>query len=265
MHSATRHARFLGLLAALLCLPAAAAPPRSAPVVAVEIVEDGGRVLPRHPARQAGGDERHYIEARQGERYAVRVRNLTGGRVGLVIAVDGRNIVSGERSELAPSERMYILDAYETVEYEGWRTDASQVHRFFFAESDDSYAAAFGDRSAMGVIAVAAYRERLAGVRIDAVGRDAELATQSGSAAPSAAERSSAAKSQPGTGFGESHWSPVTYVSFDPEPRPATRVFLKYEWREALCARGILACDSGGNRFWSEYGDGGFAPYPPGY
>ena len=60
---------------------------------------------------------------------------------------------------LRADERMYVLPPHESATYEGWRTERDTVNRFYFTEPGDSYAAAFGDRSAMGVIAVAAFRE----------------------------------------------------------------------------------------------------------
>jgi len=147
-------------LVAGLCACATPAPGQSAGRnVTVEVQTDDGRVLPLYPARGRGGDTRVYAEAVQGQRYRIVVHNNQDRRVGLVIAVDGRNIISGQQSWLRPDERMYILGPYETQEYTGWRTAADRIHRFYFTEAGDSYASAFGDESAMGLISVAAYAE----------------------------------------------------------------------------------------------------------
>lgn len=42
----------------------------------------------------------------------------------------------------------------------------------------------------------------------------------------------------------------------------AERHFLKYEWRDTLCRKGILDCRTSRNRFWDD--DAEYAPYPPG-
>jgi hypothetical protein len=79
----------------------------------------------------------------------------------VVIAVDGRNIISGKKSHLKNSEPMYIINRYEVARHEGWRTDSKTVHRFYFTNIDDSYSMrTFSDSSAMGVIAVAVFREK---------------------------------------------------------------------------------------------------------
>ena len=87
--------------------------------------------------------------------------NRTAERVGVVIAVDGRNIISGKKSDLKHTEDMYIVDGYGQARYDGWRTDRDTVHRFYFTDTADSYSMrTFEDSSAMGVIAVAVYREK---------------------------------------------------------------------------------------------------------
>jgi hypothetical protein len=50
-------------------------------------------------------------------------------------------------------------------------------------------------------------------------------------------------------------------VEFEPDRRAAERHFLKYEWRDTLCRKGVIDCRWSKNRFWD---DDGYAPYPPG-
>jgi hypothetical protein len=51
-------------------------------------------------------------------------------------------------------------------------------------------------------------------------------------------------------------------VAFEGEPHPSSRVFLKYEWRDTLCRKGIIDCSEPANRFWPD--SLSFAPPPPG-
>ena len=79
----------------------------------------------------------------------------------MVIAIDGRNIISGKKSDLKNNEAMYIVDGNDYGEYDGWRTSGGRVHQFYFTDVAYSYAMrTFSDSSAMGVIAVAVYREK---------------------------------------------------------------------------------------------------------
>lgn len=256
-----RRAGFLAALA-LVALAAASA---SAALVDVDVVSDVRGPLPLYRAGSRGrASHRSWLEARQGERYGIRIRNNTGSRVAVVVAVDGRNIISGARSDLRGDERMYVIAPHESATYEGWRTAQDRVNRFYFTDPGDSYAAAFGDRSAMGVIAVAVYRE--AGpaptaqperVAPPAPQRAEKRAEAPGAAAPGIGPtlRGDTA----GTGFGEEADSPSIRVAFAPESREAERHVLKYEWRETLCRKGIVDCRSTRNRFW----DDDYAPYPP--
>lgn len=225
--------------------------------VDVQIRSNSGRMLPLYPVADQPPQRKVYVEAVKGDHYSIVVRNLLNRRVGLVIAVDGRNIISGTQSWLRNDERMYILEPYGRGEIKGWRTSLESIHRFYFTDAADSYAAAFHDESAMGVIAVAAYPE------VPRREAPAELAP----APPSAAQRDGATKSETGaagTGYGRQEHSPARLVAFEPESVAAEKVLFKYEWRATLCRQGILRCEPVRplrNRLWD---DGDFAPPPPG-
>ena len=236
------------------------------PLTEVAIQADRGYYLPLHPvSAEHPRTYRAYVEAVRGERYSIRVINRGPYRVGLVIAVDGRNVITGMKSFLQSRERMYILEPYASGLYEGWRTGRDQVNRFYFTDAGDSYAGAWGDHSALGVIAVAVFPEQPPpepppssiyepeGGYLHEEGKERLRKSAPQPMQPRA-------ETQPGTGFGEGRYSPSVRVDFEPEPVPAERHFLKYEWRETLCRRGIIDCRPSGNRFWDE--DRGYAPYP---
>ena len=132
--------------------------------VEVRVISDQGTEYPRyraHPACERRAGEYYYMEAVSGGKYSIRVTNRTNRRVGVVIAVDGRNIISGQKSYLKNSERMYIVEPYATGIFEGWRTGMDRTNRFYFTGQSDSYAEkVFADASAMGTIAVAAFQEK---------------------------------------------------------------------------------------------------------
>ena len=234
--------------------------------VTLEIIDAQGRSFEQFPVRSGGSALRAYLKAVRGAPYRIRLRNCTGGRVAAVVAVDGRNIISGARSELARGEPMYVLGPYETQEYSGWRTSMDDVHEFFFTDWRDSYAEAFGDRSARGVIALAVYREQERVARIpEPRPYSKDEAANAASPAPQAAERGArraeSLAAAPGTGFGDRRYEPTVRVEFAAEREPSAKVFLKYEWAETLCRKGVIECDSERNRFWND--DLAFAPFPP--
>ena len=226
-------------------------------VVGVQIRSDGWGMLPLYPVDAHSPNRKMYAEAVKGDQYSIIVRNLLGRRIGVVVAVDGRNIISGQKSWLGNDERMYILEPYGVGEFKGWRTSLSNIHRFYFTEVADSYAAAFQDESAMGVIAVAVYPEVQR--RPESLDLSQALPRSDQRAAPSAkSEREGA-----GTGFGKGEHSRAVVVAFEPEGMAAEKIYIKYEWRSTLCRQEIIRCGSvrpPRNRLWD---DGDFAPPPP--
>jgi hypothetical protein len=227
--------------------------------VEVSVLSDTKGTLPEYPVNSDASHYRAYLQASNNDRYRIRVSNNTDQRMGVVLAVDGRNIISGQKSYLQNTERMYILNPHSSEEYEGWRSNQNQANRFYFTQAADSYAAAWGDNSAMGVIALAVYPER---PRPQVMAPMSDMAR----AAPGAAKNMEKHESAAGTGYGETTYSPSVTVSFEPLPDAIEKVFLKYEWRETLCKKGIKsACQNppqpGQNRFWPD--NDGYAPPPP--
>ncbi len=236
--------------------------------VDVRIISDSGVEFPKYRAypriRETGAY--YYMEAVKGERYSIEVANRTDRRVGVVIAVDGRNIISGQKSDLKNNERMYIISPYTTNTFEGWRTGTDRTNRFYFSEQSDSYAEkVFSDASAMGTIAVAVYREKRPPIALKSEMPYQTQEAPAGSARQATPEKRSYDRAekekseQAGTGFGETTHSPARQVHFEPENVIADKIVFKYEWRQELCKKGIVSCGPG-NRFWPD--SGGFAPIP---
>jgi hypothetical protein len=207
-----------------------------------------------------------YLEARKGENYSLVVRNRTADRVGVVVAVDGRNIISGKKSFLTQNESMYIVQPYGKTSLNGWRTDQNNVHKFYFTDQNDSYTVkTFQDKSAIGVIAVAVFREK----KRQAVPRERHLKDEHARNAPSAPAREGKLKSFEsdiaGTGFGDKQYSPAVTVQFEPENIPSEKILVRYEWNDVLCKKGLLKCwTEEKNRLWDE-DELIYAPYPPDY
>lgn len=243
--------------------------------VEVRVLSESGSELPFYPVSARYPAKKVYAEAIKGDHYRIVVRNKLNRRVGVVIAVDGRNIISGQKSWLKNNERMYILEPYERYEYAGWRTGQDRINRFYFTEMPDSYAASFGDQSAMGVIAMAVYPEVQhyePPVQYRSQSSDEAASPAAPSAAPerrkSAAAPSAKAEMMErsaGTGYGRSEHSPSRTVAFEPERRAVETLYIKYEWHSTLCKRGIISCGrsyhKGQNRLWD---NGGYAPPPYG-
>ncbi len=137
-------------------------PPNHTPLfrgyVSVEVAGGSGEAL---PGMRRG--DRTYVVGHDGERYSLRIRNNSPERFEIVASVDGLDVVDGRSAALG--KRGYLIDAWGSLELEGFRRSQSEVATFRFGRVADSYAArTTGDRQ-VGVIGVAVFRER--GARTD--------------------------------------------------------------------------------------------------
>jgi hypothetical protein len=230
----------------------------------IDIIYDEGIAFNKHQPHHQHRTHRAYLEAKKGNHYQLRVHNRSNKRIAIVIAVDGRNILTGKKSHLKSNERMYVLAPYQTATYKGWRTGKDKVNRFYFTSAGDSYSAAWGDHSAIGVIAAAVYNEK-------PTYRQAPYAYKKNYKGEKKAKTSPSMKADDaGTGFGREEYSASQQVHFRAKKKVAATYFYKYEWRSALCQRGVIACHAqqSENRFWShnhaDHHSGGneYAPYP---
>lgn len=235
-------------------------------------VEVEGRTTPLYASSDGS---RYYVEARQGRNYSLRLTNRTGERVGVEVSVDGLNVISGERAT-GGLGRMYVLEPWESTSIQGWRTSLESVRRFTFVDEKASYAARVGKANGkMGWIEVAVHREirpvaenlerdewkrAREGAPRDGDSREQSADAQAAPAPKSEAPAAGAARSYPGTGWGDRLHDSVRLVDFDPYPTPVERVTLRYEYRAALQALGVLpAVDRLSQR---ERGEEGFVPPP---
>jgi hypothetical protein len=114
---------------------------------------DSGQVAPVY---EQGG--RLFVPGRPGARYALRLRNLSGGRLLVVLSVDGINVISGETADWR--QVGYVLDPGRSYDINGWRKSGTEIAGFTFAPIERSYAALTGRPGNVGVIGMAVFRER---------------------------------------------------------------------------------------------------------
>ena len=232
--------------ALLLSLPLSACA-RDESLLQVKVIDtDQGQAL--SPIAWRGRD---YLAGEPGHRFSVSLRNLTGERVLAVLSVDGVNAISGQTA--STSQAGYVLEPWQQVEVRGWRKSYADIAEFYFTELPDSYAARTGRPDNVGVIGVAAFRERrvqpqyrpyedYSGAPAPSVGAEAKAAREnsaSGLARDAAAPM--AAPQQIGTGHGQRRYDPVAQTYFERDSaRPNQRIALFYDSWEALAARGII-------------------------
>ena len=215
--------------------------------------------------------------------------NRTGERIGVVLTVDGLNAISGERD--TGRGRMYVLDPWQRTTVRGWRTSLREVRQFTFVDEAASYAARSGKANEkMGWIEIAVYRERAAvrpvGPRRPSCRRGPSRSRSDGGSRPGrgtggarlrlgrrqgacAAPCSGGARarvvSRARAGGPRARPRRARRASI-PRPHPSERITLRYEYRPALVALGVLPRRvPPRDRLWErEHAEPGFAQPPRG-
>lgn len=103
-------------------------------------------------------DSKTFVEGREGSKFALVIKNLTGRRLLVHPTVDGLSAMTGEEASKT-DKRGYILDPYAIVNVPGWRLDDESVAHFFFAGAGESYAEKTDKELNKGVIAAAVWEE----------------------------------------------------------------------------------------------------------
>lgn len=230
----------------LACALLAGATAASAGMLAnIEIVDrTTGRTLTTYTH-----EGRFYVAGTPGDRYAVRLRNRTGGRLLTVVSVDGVNVLTGDTA--APNQTGYVLSPQERTDIAGWRKSETEVAAFYFTRLPDSYAARTERPGNVGVIGVAVFKEYVPPPPPVAVGSPRRMTpnaeVQEAPMADAANEMASAKRMEAkeaeklGTGHGERLHDPVTYTDFRRQREQANEIIaIYYDSRANLIARGII-------------------------
>lgn len=226
-----------------------------------------------------GRFDRHYLQAFAGRSYSLVLKNNTGRRIAVLLAVDGLNVVNGEMSNLRSTEPMYVLDPWAQATIRGWRSSLDEVRKFVFVDERRSYAQRTGQaNSDMGWIRVLAFREQLpwwqsrdngwgqmksqyrdgapAPEARQEESKDVPAPQAQAPQAPQASGKAVAPEAQdnmhdnlargdersqgfPGTGWGDRREDRVQRVQFTPEPVALDRIIFRYEYASGLAALGI--------------------------
>ena len=213
-------------------------------------------IVDGRPAAEYPFREKTYIEALSGQTFTLRLHNPTSERIAVALSVDGLNVIDAKRTTSGKATK-WILSPGQTVEIPGWQVSGETSRRFFFTDTQRSYAKWIGDTRNVGTIEAVFFREKTRppvpitrehkaqSLREEAPARDSAAApapersagaVEGGTPAPpSEADRFAA------TGIGERTSFPVRWVQFDEDPVPAASVSLRYEYRRELIRLGVFS------------------------
>ena len=205
----------------------------------------------------------YWVAGNPGGRYAIEVRNRSGGRLLAVTAVDGVNVLSGATAGF--DQAGYVFDPGESYQITGWRKSNTEVAAFTFTDLPNSYAARTGRAANVGVIGVAVFRERVqryippritqapvpgaAATRAQAAEPNQEAAPSTAGAAAKAGEAARhdylAADAAPaprlGTGHGDRESSVVQETEFQrQQTAPNEIIRIRYDSFDNLVAMGVV-------------------------
>lgn len=227
------------------------------------IDRDSGATLEAHYFRGA-----YWVAGTPGARYAIEIRNCSGGRLLAVTSVDGVNVISGATADW--NQGGYVFSPGEGYQITGWRKSDAEVAAFTFTDSPNSYAERTGRPANVGVIGVAVFRERPPPQALYAPPRAAEsareppapltggfkggmasqstpMAGRAGAASAGAPATASSvspaytAAAKLGTGHGEREYSYVVNTEFRRlQPEPAEVIRIRYDSLDNLVAMGIV-------------------------
>jgi hypothetical protein len=267
-----RAVRPLLTVLATLVAPFAAVSASAGALADVEVYDrTAGQTLPIYEH-----EGRFYVAGEPRHQYEVRVRNSSSNRLLAVTSVDGVNVITGQTA--AQQQSGYVLDAWDSVNIEGWRKSMDDVATFYFTRLKDSYAARTGRPDDVGVIGVALFREyrpyrpccagRREGASPGVVAPpevsgemqddSAELSRDAASNSERRAQKAES-ESKLGTGHGHRESSPAQYVDFRrASTTPDETIVIYYDSRRNLVAQGVLP-----QRAW--YADRRPDPFPSGF
>lgn len=240
-------------IAAICMSLAACSSAQARPLVDIGVFDRDRGLAPQEgwlsPIHHRGQD---WIEGIPGHRYSVRLTNTTGGRVLVVLSVDGVNAVTGQTAH--PSQAGYVLEPWQSTEINGWRKSLDDVAQFVFTDLPDSYAARTGRPDNVGVIGMAVFEEARPayyeppyepapiwrGKRESNAGGPRAAGAPAAEAQTGSLARDEAAQTL-GTGHGEREWAPVSRTGFVRATRsPAQVLQLRYDDYDTLVARGVV-------------------------
>lgn len=222
---------------------------------------------------------RSYTAGNPGARYSLRVTNHTGGRVLVVMSVDGVNILTGQTAGYGQSG--YVLEPYQSYDVSGWRKSDTEVAAFSFASLSKSYAARTGRPGDVGVIGIAAFKERVVAPVAVAPAQESRApahdyadtvvgssrARAAGAPAPAPPVAQARREEKLGTAHGAREWSMVTTVAFERATAyPQLIRQIEYDSYRNLVALGVIPQPTYSTRPPRPFpsSGGGYVPDPPG-
>lgn len=123
-------------------------------MIEIQLVDENNK-----PFKTYTHEGKVYFEGIRGKKYGIKVKNTSSTRLEVVLTVDGRDIISGEKGNYV-SQRGYIFNPYQEWTITGFRQTDNSVAAFNFSNKESSYSNLMGSPENIGVIGVAIFKEK---------------------------------------------------------------------------------------------------------
>lgn len=177
-----------------------------------------------------------YVAGEPGRSCQVRVRSLTG-RLEAALAVDGRDALEDQPGDLSRSRGLVFTGEYT---FRGFRVDDDRTREFVFGSVAGSVADQAGNLASVGVIGLAAWRERKPAVTYAPLYADSGPVMRGTESAPVAVASAGGMARSLGMHAGEARHDPVGRTTFERDGSPDV-LEIGYDTLAALQAMGITA------------------------
>lgn len=122
--------------------------------IEVKVEDSRGR-----PLRGCVHEGQLYVGGSKDQRYQVRIKNRTSKSVLLVVTVDGRSVLTGEKGSWEEDGGL-VLGPYQSHVFKGWRKSNEEVAAFRLGSKGDAYSSQMGSAENVGIIGVAVFEEK---------------------------------------------------------------------------------------------------------
>lgn len=123
-------------------------------------------IVSHHPKFDGKNLRRYYVDgidtvgAWGNEPFEIRFKNNSHEKVQVKISLDGTDILTGKTADTQVSEKMWVVNAYDTLSLKAWPEDNNGGAGFVFTSADNSVAVhTHGNLSSRGIIAAAVFTE----------------------------------------------------------------------------------------------------------
>ena len=197
-----------------------------------------------HSVQEYFKDGKVYIEGRKKQKFSIRIKNNGYSKILAIPTIDGLSVIDGK--EAGYSSPGYIINGYDSITINGWRTSNKEIAEFYFTNPKDSYSQKTGKKNNLGVIGVAIFREKQSHITPTPFPEYPypkypypKWPMYDVMSNVNMSMVNDVAESDLGTGFGEYKKSEVIEANFDKESNPDTVFEIYYNSREQLEKIGI--------------------------